>query len=117
MSDTGLYGSIYEQLRDTADHIDRALVNLRNSDTAERARTDLADLLGTITDAQSTDPGVRFLAVVLKQEPPGFPAIIALAKILRQRVPTKAELGQLEQLALSIDKECTSTLARTKGRR
>lgn len=117
MSDTGLYGSIYEQLRDTAERIDRSLVNLRNSGTEERARTDLADLLGTITDTQSTDPGVRFLAVILKQEPPGLPAILALAKILRHRVPTKAELGQLEQLALSIDQECTSTLARIKGRR
>jgi hypothetical protein len=117
MSDIGLYGSIYEQLRNTADHIDRALVNLRSPTTADRARSDLADLLAKITDTQSTDPEVRFLAVILKQEPPGLPAITALTKALRQRAPSKAEVLQLEQLALSIDKECASTLARIKGRR
>lgn len=117
MSDTGLYGSIYEQLRETADHIDRALVNLRNPSMADRARNELADLLAKITDARSTDPEVRLLAVVLKQEPPGLPALVSLAKTLRQRLPNKTEHTQLEQLALSIDKECASTLARIKGRR
>lgn len=117
MSDTGLYGSIYEQLRETADHIDRALVNLRSPTMADRARNELADLLERITDAQSTDPEVRLLAVILKQEPPGLAAITALVKTLRQRLPNKTELLQLEQLALSIDKECASTLARIKGRR
>jgi len=117
MSDTGLYGSIYEQLRDTADRIDRSLVNLRNPTLADRARNELADLLVRITDTQSTDPEVRFLAVILKQEPPGLRAVAALATALRQRAPTKLELAQLEQLALSIDKECASTLARIRGRR
>ena len=117
MSDTGLYGSIYEQLRDTADQIDRALVNLRNPAMADTARNELAGLLVRITDSQSTDPEVRFLAVILKQEPPGVVAVTSLAKALRQRAPNKAELMQLEQLALSIDKECASTLARIKGRR
>jgi len=117
MSDTGLYASIYEQLRETADHIDRALVNLRNPSMADRARNDLADLLCKITDLHSTDPEVRLIGVILKQEPPGIPALHALARTLRQRLPNTTEHSQLEQLALSIDKECASTLARIKGRR
>ena len=91
MSDTGLYGSIYEQLRETADHIDRALVNLRNPAMAERARNDLADLLGKITDAQSTDPEVRLLAVVLKQEPPG---LICTRFSRQDATPTTTQQGR-----------------------
>lgn len=117
MSDTGLYGSIYEQLRFTANHIDRALVNLRNPTTADHARNELADLLGTIVDKESTNPSVRFLAVIFKQEYPGLAVIASLANTLRQRAPNKSELQQLEELALSIDKECASTLAHIKGRR
>lgn len=117
MSDTGLHGSMYEQLRETADYIDRALVNLRNPTVADRARDELAEFLAKITDTQSTDPDVRRLSVVLKQEPPGLSVLASLAKTLRQRLPNTAEHLQLEQLALSIDKECASTLARIKGRR
>jgi len=117
MSDIGLYGSMYEQLRETADYIDRALVNLRNPTVADCTRNELADFLGRITDTQSTDPDVRRLSVVLKQEPPGLAALATLAKTLRQRLPNTTEHQQLEQLALSIDKECASTLARAKGRR
>ncbi len=117
MSDTGLYSSIYEQLRDAADQIDRALVNLRDPIKAEHARNELAAFLGAITDTESTDPSVQFLMVILKQDYPGFSSIATLAQTLRQRVPNKAEMQQLEQLAMNIDKECTSTLARIKGRR
>ena len=41
----------------------------------------------------------------------------SLAQTLEQRVPDSNELNQLEQIAMTLDKECSSTLARIKGKR
>ncbi len=124
MSDTGLYGSIYEQLRFYADRLDRALIALRHPDSnvAEKARHDIVALLRETTDRDSTDPTARLVTATLKQ---GLPAVAGqglalcdtLAKTLEQRPPNRAELSQLEQIAITLDKECSTTLARIKGRR
>jgi len=124
MSDVGLYGSIYEQLRFYADTLDRALVALRNPrvDLAQGARREIATLLREIVDKESTDPAARLVTAILKQ---GLPAVAgqgltlceSLAATLEQRPPSPAELSQLEQVALTLDKECSSTLARIKGKR
>lgn len=124
MSDTGLYGSVYEQLRTYADRLDRALVALRNpqADVAQKARLEIVGLLREITDKNSTNPATRFVAIILKQELPamsgqGLSLCDALAKALEQRTPNQTELNQLEQIAIALDKECSSTLARIKGKR
>lgn len=124
MSEIGLHGSIYEQLRSYADKLDRALIALRNpqAEIAQRARQEIAVLLREITDKDSTDPAARLVTAILKQ---GLPAVAgqgltlcdSLAKALEQRPPSPAELNQLEQVALTLDKECSSTLARIKGKR
>lgn len=124
MTDTGLFGSIYEQLRTYADRLDRALVGLRSprSAIAEESRRELAALLYEITDKNSTNPATRFVALVLKQELPsisghGLGLCDSLARILEQRLPSATELNQLEQIAIALDRECSSTLARISGQR
>ena len=124
MSDTGLYGSVYEQLRTYADRLDRALIAMRNpqNDVAPKARLEIAGLLREITDKNSTNPATRFVAVILKQELPavsgqGLSLCDSLANVLEQRAPNQVELNHLEQIAIALDKECSSTLARIKGKR
>lgn len=58
MSEIGLYGSIYEQLRSCADKLDRALIALRDpqADIAQKARQEIVGLLREITNKDSTDP-------------------------------------------------------------
>jgi hypothetical protein len=124
MSDTGLYGSVYEQLRTYAERLDRSLVDLRNprADLALNARSEIAKLLREITNKNSMNPATRFVAIVLKQELPamsgqGLSLCNSLANVLDQRAPNQAELTQLEQIAIALDKECSITLARVKGKR
>ncbi|MBI4583219.1 MAG: hypothetical protein HY717_04270 [Planctomycetes bacterium] len=124
MSDTGLYGSVYEQLRTYADSLDRALIGLRNrnDDVAHKARLAIVTLLREITNKNSTNPATRFVAVILKQELPavsgqGLSLCDSLANMLEQHPPSETELQQLEQVAIALDKECSSTLARIKGKR
>jgi hypothetical protein len=124
MSDTSLYGGVYEQLRASADRLDHALIALRNpqTDIVEKGRLEIAGLLREITDKHSMNPATRFVAIVLKQELPvvsgnGLSLCESLAETLEQRVPNNIELNQLEQIALALDKECSSTLARIKSKR
>jgi molecular chaperone GrpE (heat shock protein) len=124
MSDIGLYGSVYEQLRTYADRLDRALIALRNpqADVAQKARLKIVDLLREILDRNSTNPATRFVAIILKQElrttaGQGLSLCDALAKALEQHSPNQSELNQLEQIAMALDKECSNSLARIKGKR
>ena len=124
MSDTGLHGSIYEQLRAYADRLDHALVDLRSTRTEQalKARSEISSLLREITDKTSMSPATRFVAIILKQELPamsgeGLSLCNSLAKALEQHAPNQSELNQLEQIAIALDKECSVTLARVKGKR
>jgi len=123
MSDVGLHGSIYEQLRSYADRLDRALIGLRSlqADAALQSRGDIAALLREIANKQSGSLASQFIALILRQELPsvvgqGFAGCESLATNLDKRPPNTSELAQLEQIALAIDRECASTLARIKGR-
>lgn len=121
MSELGLYSGHYEQLRSYADRLDRALVGVRNhqADVALRARRELVAILREFANRDSQKPSSHLVATVLRQElgtSAGGPApLAALAKILEQRSPNQAEVVQLEQIALALDKECSSTLARMRG--
>lgn len=124
MSDTGLYGSVYEHLRTYADRLDRSLIGLRSPDgnVAKHARLEIVHLLREITDNNSTNPATRLVTVILKQDLPsvagkGLPLCESLAQALEQRRPDPNELNQLEQIAITLDKECSSTLARIQGKR
>lgn len=124
MSDTGLYGIVYEHLRIYADRLDRSLIGLRNPDSniAKHARLEIVRLLREITDINSTNPATRLVSVILKQDLPsvigkGLPLCESLAQTLEQRVPNSNELNQLEQIAITLDKECSTTLARIRGKR
>ncbi len=124
MSDVGLYGSVYEQLRFFADRLDRALIALRNpqADIAQKARQDIVGILQEITNTESTDPATRLVTAILKR---GLPAVAgqglalcdSLAKALEHRAPSTKELNQLEQVAMTLDKECSSTLEGIRGKR
>jgi hypothetical protein len=123
MSDAGLYGTVYEQLRTYADQLDQALIALRNpaTDVARQARLDLAGLLRALADRTSTNPATRFVAVILRQELPvmagqGLTLCESLASALEHHTPTPAELSHLEQIAIALDRECATSLARINGR-
>ncbi len=124
MSDVGLYGSVYEQLRFYADRLDRALIALRNphADIAQNARQDIACLFREITNKESTDPAIRLVAAILSRGLPdvtgqGIVLCDALAKALEHRAPSSIELNQLEQVAMTLDKECSITLEGIRGKR
>jgi len=124
MSDIGLLGSIYEQLRSYADKLDHALIGLRDPqpEVAQRARAEIVGLLHEITNKDSMDPTSRLVTAILKQGLPtiagqGLSLCVSLRKALEQRPPTSLEMSQLELVALTLDKECSSTLARIKGKR
>ncbi len=124
MSDVGLYGSVYEQLRFYADRLDRALIALRNphADIAQNARQDIAHLLQKITNKESTDPAIRLVAAILSRGLPdvagqGLVLCDSLAKALEHRAPSPTELHQLEQVAMTLDKECSSALEGIRGKR
>ena len=123
MTDTGLYGSVYEHLRTYADRLDRSLIGLRNPDSniVKHARMEIARLLREVIDGNSTNPATRFVSIILKQDLPpvtgkGLPLCESLANTLERRLPDSDELYQLEKIAIILDKECASTLARMKGR-
>lgn len=124
MSDTGLYGSVYEQLRTHAERLDRSLVDLRSHEpgVSARARSEIAKLLREIADKNPLNPATRFVAIILRQELPalcgkGLSRCESLADAVAQRAPNQVELNQLEQIAMALDKECSITLARIKGKR
>jgi hypothetical protein len=124
MSDIGLYGSVYEQLRTYAERLDRSLVDLRNqqAEVSQHARAEIAKLLREIADKNSLNPATRFVSIILRQELPalagqGLSLCESLADAVVQRAPNQVELNQLEQIAMALDKECSITLARIKGKR
>jgi hypothetical protein len=124
MSDTGLYGSVYEHLRMYADRLDQSLIGLRNPDSSitRHSRLEIVRLLREITDNKSTNPATRLVSIILKQDLPsvtgnGLRLCRSLAETLEQRMPNSNELDQLEQIAITLDKECSTTLARIRGQR
>jgi hypothetical protein len=124
MSDIGLYGSVYEYLRTYAERLDRSLIDLRNSDNsvAKHARTEIVQLLREITNTRSINPATRLVSVILRQDLPsvtgkGLSLCESLAQILELRMPDANELNQLEQIAITLDRECSTTLARMRGKR
>ena len=123
MSDTGLYGSLYEQLRAYADRFDWGLIALRSQprETTLKTRQELAALLNDIAKQESPDPATRFIGIILNRELAsssghGLAACAALAQALAERPPSEVEMGQLEKISFVLDEECTATVARMRGR-
>jgi hypothetical protein len=124
MSDIGLYGSIYDQLRAYADRLDHALIALRSPEAhiIGKARIEIVDIFREISDEDSTNPATRLVTAILKHGLPsvsgeGIMLCKSLSEALQQRQPNSTELSQLEKVALILDKECSNTLARIKGKR
>lgn len=124
MSDIGLHESVYEQLRFYADHLDKSLIALRSPrpEVAEKARGEIVSLLKEITNKDSMNPTSRLVTAILKHSLPeiagqGLSLCVSLKKTLEQRPPNLLEMNQLEMIALTLDKECSSTLARITGKR
>jgi len=123
MSDTGLFGSIYQQLRHYADRLDRALVQIRSTDTNmnEAARKEIAILLRELCRKDTLDPSAQLVSLVLKQQASsvyGKDTTIceSLADILDKRMPDRSEISKLQDIAAAIDRECSDTMARLRGR-
>ena len=119
MSDVAVNGSIYQQLRSYADTLDRALIDLRNPQNTivDEARRQIADLLRKATVNQSVDHAALMLRIVLGRRLHGLVLCVKLATVLEGRTPNSSELDQLEHIALELDKECSTALARIRGKR
>lgn len=123
MSDTGLFGSIYQQLRHYADRLDRALVQIRSADVTinEPARQEISGLLRELCQKDNPDPAAQLVFLVLKQQANSIynqDATIceSLANALDKRMPNKTEISKLQDIAAAIDRECSDTMARLRGR-
>ena len=119
LSDVALNGSIYQQLRSYADTLDRALIDLRDprETKADEARRQIADLLRKATVNQSVDHAAVMLRIVLGRRLQGLALCDKLATVLEGGPPNSSELDQLEHIALELDKECRTALARIRGKR
>ena len=119
MSDVALNGSIYQQLRSYADTLDRALIDLRNPQKTkvDEARRQIAELLRKASVNQSVDHAALMLRIVLARRLQGLALCDNLATVLEGRPPNSSELAQLENIALELDKECRTALARIRGNR
>jgi len=124
MSDVGICGSIYDQLRAYADRLDNALIDLRSPEDhiTRKARQEISDIFREISDEDSTTPATILVTAILKHGLPsvsgeGITLCKSLSEILQRRQPNSTELSQLEKVALILDKECSNTLARIKGKR
>ena len=120
MSDGALNGSIYQQLRSYADTLDRALIDLRNpQDTiVDEARRQIADLLRLATVNQPENHAAMMLRIVLRRRLQGGLVLCdRLVTALEGRPPDSYELDQLKHIALELDKECSTALARIKSKR
>jgi hypothetical protein len=128
MSDVGLFGGKYEQLRSYANKLDLALIALRSpqNDQALKARQEIVSFLREIADHETTNPTSRLIAVLLKQDLPqmvGQTAISGqslaicegLAKKLEKSPPSEIDLNQLECIAMLLDKECSRASTRIRG--
>lgn len=123
MSDAGLNASIYEQLREYADQLDKALANVRSQEqsTVDAARQELVAMLRDLSQGESLNPTARLVAIILKHELPGSAGhhtgfLSTLAHALESRAPTQTDIAHLEQIALAIDREWSNTGARMRGR-
>ena len=118
MSDVALNGSIYQQLRTYADTLDRALIDLRNPQNTivDEARRKISDLLRKATAKQSVDHTALMVRIVLRRRLQGLVLCENLATVLEGRPPNSSELNQLKHIALELDKECSTVLARTRGK-
>jgi len=123
MSNIGLYAGIYEQLRFYADKVDYALVKLRSEDKnlTQGAREELATFLKELARADVESPGIRLIETVLTQQlPPNFgdkkKVFQELGEVLEKRMPNRKELDRLEEIAFAIDRECSRTSQRLRGR-
>lgn len=122
MSDAGLYGGIYEQLRRYADRLDRDLVLLRSADpgATSSARKDLAELLHSLTAKQPERPSERLVALILdnelrRQYGQGLGTCESLASVLNGGTPSADDIAKLESIAAAVDRECTNAMARLRG--
>lgn len=123
MSDAGLYGGIYDQLRRYADRLDRDLILLRGTDpgTATLARKDIAELLRTLAAHEPARLPDRLAAVVLRNELGRVYGEAAgtfeqLALSLDAGGPSAGDIAKLEAIAAAIDRGCSDAMARLRGK-
>lgn len=121
MSDVGLYGSMYGQLRNYADQIDKMIVGLKNPDVriAAVASKNLAELLREILDVNTLNPKALLVQKVLERELSEFNGVgspEAIVKALERYQIGEYEMAAVEKIATILDDECADTLARMRGR-
>jgi hypothetical protein len=123
MSDMGLNASLYQQLRSYADRLDRAIAVLRGNDPAsvKLASAEIAAMLREMSQNSQQNPHARIVWMILKRElprttPEGVGIVPGLLASLETGKPGQTDIGKLEQIALTIDRECADAGARMRGR-
>lgn len=121
MSDVGLYGSMYGQLRNYADQIDKMIVDLKNPDAgvASAASKKMAGLLREILDVNTLNPKALLVQNVLERELPEFNnagSALAILTALEQYKIGEYEMATVEKIAMTLDNKCADALARLRGR-
>jgi len=120
MSDMGLHGSIYSQLRTYSDKIDRLVVSVRSPDSSNRqsAQKELATLLKQLSAPEHETNAIRLVRYVLQDE---FgignyeKTLIDVAESLENGKLNENDLERLERIASALDRECSQTLDRMRG--
>lgn len=120
MSDMGLHGSIYSQLRTYSDKIDGLVVSVRspNSSNRQSAQKELATLLKQLSAPEHETNAIRLVRYVLQDE---FgignyeKTLFDMAESLERGELNENNLERLERMASVLDRECSQTLARMRG--
>ncbi len=121
MSDLGLFGSVYDQLRSYSDRIDRLLITIASPGARERsgAEAELAELLRRFAqpETETSSHALRLVTHVLRQEfsssdyPNGF---TTLAEELEKGVLDDNGTLVLERIAATLDRKCSEMRSRMR---
>ncbi len=112
MSNTGLYTSIYKEIHDWADLIDRVIsaIATNRSQPGDDDRQRLASLLDQLEAAPGTS-SVQHLKAVLSDQRVKWPEV---ASALRTAAPSSAAIESLEEMARALERRRVGVLDRLR---
>lgn len=118
MSDTGMYSTRYEQLRDFAELLDEVLIDLntRTSSPENPQRRKLAEMLLGAADRATLNMDTVHLAALLRAN--GQKSLEQWAQVGRELLTTEPATGaikKLEALAFRLDERLTEAAAKMRG--
>jgi hypothetical protein len=119
MSDTGLFSSIYEQIREYAALVDDVLVSLKDgtSSPTDPFRQKLGGLLINLANQQYSDASNRLIVLILRDAVKIDDSELAkTGKALLGKEMNKPAVETLELFAQCLEREQRRAMARIHGR-